>query len=411
MTLAPVQPSPPHDPKPLWQNRWLGAGLVALVLGGLFLGLLAPITNQVTSGSTWNRSPNGYSAWFEYMADRGTPVQRWQRPIGELLEEVAAQALPEPATLVMVLPTVTAFSDVLNRYPALDDWREASQRLVVVGVRGPVTAAPFSTTLPTDSGDLTIETRRRYGHHYDRNALVQDEWGALVWAEAGGNPSTPARAEVIQIVPPHLGANAYQDAAANFALLADWVTAAVGPVWVDEYIHGYRDPNPSPTAATEPQSWLAYLARTPLTVVLVQGVLVVIVAILAHNRRLDRLQPVAAPAPDNSQAYITALAEVLQRAASRDFVAQTLGTAERTELQQALGLGTTPLPDRILATAWGQATGQDPRQLDPLLVPPGLRRDRDLQRWLLKLALIRHHTAQAKSPQSTPKEPPKEPTP
>lgn len=407
MTLAPGQPSPQ---KPLWQNRWLGMGLVALVLGGLFLSLLAPVTAQVTSGSTWNRSPNGYSAWFEYMAERGTPVQRWQRPVGELVDEVASEDGAEPATLVMVLPTVTAFSEVQNRYPALDDWREANQRLVVVGVRGPVTAAPFATTLTTDSGNLAIETRRRYDNYSDRLALVRDEWGALVVTEAGSDPSALASEPIIQIVPPHLGANAYQDAEANFALLADWVTAAEGPVWVDEYIHGYRDPSPTPTTTTEPQSWLDYLARTPLTVALVQGVLVVILAILAHNRRLDRLQTVAAPSPDNSQAYITALAEVLQRAASRDFVAQTLGTAERTELQQALGLGTGPVPDRTLATAWGQATGQDPQQLDPLLLPPVLRRDRDLHHWLLKLALIRHHTAQPNSPPN-PNPTPKEPTP
>ncbi|HEY9764043.1 MAG TPA: DUF4350 domain-containing protein, partial [Trichocoleus sp.] len=67
-------------------NRYLWIGLIFLVLVALLSFIAAPATNRLTSGSTWNASPDGYGAWYAYLEKQGAPIQRWQRPVSELLE-------------------------------------------------------------------------------------------------------------------------------------------------------------------------------------------------------------------------------------------------------------------------------------------------------------------------------------
>lgn len=71
-----------------WNRRTVILGSVALVLllGLLLLG--APAISRSDSGSTWHRGPAGYSAWYESLEQQGVTVQRWQRPVTDLLEQV-----------------------------------------------------------------------------------------------------------------------------------------------------------------------------------------------------------------------------------------------------------------------------------------------------------------------------------
>jgi hypothetical protein len=48
----------------------------------------APAANRLESGSTWSRSPAGYSAWYESLTEQGVDIQRWQRPVADLLEQL-----------------------------------------------------------------------------------------------------------------------------------------------------------------------------------------------------------------------------------------------------------------------------------------------------------------------------------
>jgi hypothetical protein len=359
-----------------WRNRWLWLGLGAIALLVALLGLGGTVGAQLESGSTWNRGPSGYSAWYETLEQQGVAVQRWQRPVGQLLAQVGDGEDGE-TTLVVVLPGFVAEGTLAQQLPWMGDWLGAGHRLVVLGVQRPVTPAPFAQTIPSDWGPVEIHTRRRQGGQ----GLLGDNYGAVVWERS------PSTGELLFSVTPHLAANAYQQAPGNFALLTAWVTAGGGTVWVDEYLHGYRD-EAAIAAELGSDHWLGYLARTPWLVLSVQALVITLVALLALNRRLGPRRPVPAATIDNSQAYITALAGVLHKANSHDFVVQTLGQAERLALQKHLGLGETPVPDPQLESAWRQYSGHDGNALAPLLQATPPRTEAQLRTWLQQLQSV-----------------------
>ncbi|HSM80532.1 MAG TPA: DUF4350 domain-containing protein [Nodosilinea sp.] len=398
-----------------WHRRTLPLGLLglALLLGLLLFG--APATGRLDSGSTWHRGPAGYSAWYASLEAQGVAVQRWQRPVEALIEQlgqaedatltgVPESRLPQSAawltaaapaadraagaeTLVAVLPGFIEEGDLAALLPWLPQWLEAGHRLVVLGVKTPTTAAPFSQTLSSPAGPVQIDTRRRYPSGRGLAAALEDDYGAVVWQQGFDS------AQFTVVATPHLGANAYQAQPGNFALLTALVTGAAaeagGRVWVDEYLHGYRDE--AAIAADRPgDSWLSYLARTPLVIGLVQVLAVTLLALVANNRRLGQRRSLPTPSLDNSQAYIQALAGVLHKAGSHDFVVQTLGQAERLHLQKALGLGPTPVPIEQLQTAWNEQAGRPATDLAALLQPPLPQGERQLRDWLQRLQSLHY---------------------
>ncbi|HIK46741.1 MAG TPA: DUF4350 domain-containing protein, partial [Leptolyngbyaceae cyanobacterium M65_K2018_010] len=262
--------------------------------------------------------------------------------------------------------------------PGMTQWLEAGHRLVVLGVKVPVTAAPFSQTLTSPVGPVKIDTRRRYGGAATQPWGLQDPYGAVVWQYAYG------AGELVLAATPHLAANAYQDQAGNFALLTQLVAKPGGRVWVDEYLHGYRD-EAVITAAVGGATWLHYLARTPVLILASQALVVTLLALLAWNRRLGRRTSLPSVVVDNSQAYIQALAGVLRRAGSHDFVTQTLSQATRQQLQKSLGLGEAHLPLEVLQTAWEQHSGGAAKDLAAILTPPAIQGDAQLRAWLQQL--------------------------
>ena len=372
----------------------LGLLALALLLGLLILG--APAAGRRDSGSTWHRGPAGYSAWYESLAQQGVTVQRWQRPVGNLLERLdnnnedtfttLVQNSPAQAeTLLAVLPGFIDQQDLPAVLPWVPEWLEAGHRLVVLGVKTPVTAAPFSQTLSSEAGPVQVDTRRRYPAGRNLGTALDDEYGAVVWQQ------TIDSGQFVVAATPHLAANAYRDQPGNFALLSDLVTDEGGRVWVDEYLHGYRDEE-AIAADLGGDSWLHYLARTPLVVFVGQALVVTLIALLALNRRLGQRRNLQPPVIDNSRAYIEALAGVLHKANSHDFVVQTLGQAERVQLQKALGLGHTPLPVEQLQAAWNQRSARPAADLAHLLNPPTPKGDRQLRDWLKRLQSLHSPT-------------------
>jgi hypothetical protein len=136
-----------------WNNRYLWLGILALLalMGLMIFG--APAASRLESGSTWSRSPAGYSAWYESVIDQGVDIQRWQRPVADLLEQLGNGA-PDgttttliqhseatEATMVVVLPGFWDMSEVSSALPWLPDWVGAGHRLILLGLRQPATAA------------------------------------------------------------------------------------------------------------------------------------------------------------------------------------------------------------------------------------------------------------------------------
>ncbi|GET39176.1 hypothetical protein MiSe_39400 [Microseira wollei NIES-4236] len=402
----------------------MAIAITAIILLTLFA---APTTgNRTTSGSTYSRAPDGYGAWYAFMEKRGTPVKRWQKPFDQFPNS------RYPMTLLRV-------NSGLGRgwpYKQELDWIEKGNTLVVLGVGSPVTEASFSTLQESAAGRVKIETRRRQKLGKEEEQRLSDRFGAIVWQQKLG------KGQVIFATTPHLAANAYQDEAGNFEFLASLVTVAAGeqvsrgaeeqrsrgaeeqvsrgaeeqlaisnyqlaisnyqsaisnyqlpiqnPVWVDEYIHGYKDKEV--IAKEDGKDWVTYLANTPLFPAMVQAGVILLVLVLAKNRRLGPPISVAAPRVDNSEAYIKALAGVLQKAESREFVIEVIGKQEQLQLQQALGLGSVLLSPQTLVAAWVQQTGRPASELEQVLQRQSKKRrigERDLLTWLEQWQKIR----------------------
>jgi hypothetical protein len=285
------------------------------------------------------------------------------------------------------------------------------------GSSRPVTPAPFSSLHPASAGEIKIDTGRRYPSN--KKQVLDDRFGAIVWKRPVG------KGTVYFASTSHLAANAYQDFPGNYEFLAGLVTQLEGgeqeiegteqalavkliqnssnpqsqgtskilnKVWVDEYIHGYKDPE---VIEREYEGNLfTYLAKTPLFPVLIQGTIILLVAIFAGWNRFGQPVTISAPQVDNSEAYIQALAGVLQKANSTDFAVEIIGKEEQLQLQKALLLGDASLESETLTNAWVEQTGRKAAEVSELLRSPSHKRrisDSDLLAWLGKWQQIRQH--------------------
>lgn len=394
---------------------WL---IVALVVGTVALLSLfaAPRTANLQRGSTYSRAPDGYGAWFAYMQQQGTPVQRWQRPMDSLFtpsglpdEQVVPIANPPPKLTPKPPPKLTpkpsstppdgmptslitmiGIADRADRLlPPNEEWIRQGNVLVLLGVQQPVSAAPFSALLRHRAGVIRVETARRRDRSSSARATARlsDQYGAVVWEETKG------RGKVIYAVTPHLAANAYQSVSDNFKFLASLVQQPGYPIYINEYIHGYKD-----QAAIAPDQAagdaFSYLARTPIALLAMQAAVVLLVLIVAKNQRFGAPTKLAVPQIDNSEAYIQALGSVLHKAECSEFVLEVVGKAEQLHVQRSLGLGNVPLELEAIAKAWMQQTQRPAAELYDILRPAARKRrisERDLLIWLGKVQAMHQH--------------------
>lgn len=422
----------------------LGAiGITAIIIITL---VFAPASNKLNSGSTYNRGPDGYGAWYAFMSKRGTKIERWQKPIEYFTKNPNTKP---PSTLLRIYssPIFTEFIPDIEQ-----NWVKQGNTLVILGVSAPVTAAPFSSLLPHSFGEIKIDTGRRIPR--DKKPILGDKFGGIVWKKTVG------KGTIYFASAPHLAANAYQDFPGNYEYLAALVTQSEGggkeiegteqallrshwknmellnredakdtkeekrrskssstgkgvavnfiqnpidrsqktseivnKVWVDEYIHGYKDPEIIERESKD--NLFTYLAKTPLFPVLIQGTIILVVAIFAGWNRFGQPVTLSAPQVNNSEAYIQALAGVLEKANSTDFAVEAIGKAEQLQLQKALSLGQTSLESDTLTTAWEEQTGRKAAELAELVRSPSQKRRRisnpDLLAWLGKWEQIRQH--------------------
>lgn len=368
------------------KNRryWMVAIALATLIG---LTLFVPRNGTLQQGSTYSRAPNGYGAWYAYLEEQGIPVRRWQRPPEELglatedpSSDTTAPPETRPITFVQINPVPRLPS------PIEQEWARAGHRVVVVGIQTPVTAAPFSSLLESAQGGVRVETRRRYPEALNpENRLLEDSEGSVAWKQTIGD------GEVIYINTPNLAANAYQNEAGNIPFLAALVAEPGHPVWVDEYLHGYRDPDI--LAEEKRGNAFAYLMRTPVMLVAIQA-LVLLLLVVWGDRRLGPPLRLESPKTDSNATYIGALGSVLNKAGSSEFVMETVGRHEQEQIQRSLGLGVDPVESEQLLEAWTRQTGQSPAELQSLLKPIAQKRrlrERELLLWLENLRQVRRH--------------------
>jgi hypothetical protein len=127
---------------------------------------------------------------------------------------------------------------------------------------------------------------------------------------------------------------------------------------------------------------------------LVQVAILLLVAIWAGNRRFGKPEALPTPVVNNSEAYIQALAAVLQKAESSEFVLEVVGKEEQVQLQKALFLGQEQLDPQSLVNAWMQQTGRPAAELEQVLQMQSQKariRETELLKWLGKWQQIRRH--------------------
>jgi hypothetical protein len=260
---------------------------------------------------------------------------------------------------------------------------EQGNVVVLLGVRSPVTEAPFSSSLPSRVGAVKVETRRRHTEETDdQDILLKDAAGSVVWEQVLG------QGRIISVVTSHLAANAYQNEPGNFKFLTKLVTAPGNPIWIDEYSHGFRDQKA--IAKDKSGSLARYLAQTSLPVLAMQALIILLVLIWEKNQRFGLPIKLLPPKLDNSEAYIQALAGVLQKADCGGFVWETVGKAERAYVQRSLGLGIDPIESHVIINAWVQQTGRPAAELEDVLSQPTQKRPtrQELLTWLGKVQTL-----------------------
>lgn len=342
------------------QRKWLLIGIAIAVIVILTL-VAAPNSGgrKNDSGSTYGRNPDGYGAWHEYMSKKEVPIERWRKPFSRLIKDNI-----QGVTYVQIRSKADfQLSKVSN--PSLSSpvkqWVSQGNTLVIIGEYQPATAAPFKSLIPYRDSPLSenqieIKTTRRY-RSSDKTGILSDRYGAVVWQKKIG------KGKVIYCVTPHLAANAYQDTD-NYEFLAELVSENKA-IWVDEYIHGYKDKET--IAREEQEDVISYLAQTPWFLLFIQAVIIAAVATAAAFRRFGKPILFKEAIADNSTAYIDALAGVLEKANSTDFVVDAIGKDERQKLQASLGLGKSLVDEETLIAAWKQQKSKSAAELSQLL--------------------------------------------
>lgn len=346
------------------RKLWL-FGIIAIAVIVILILFAAPNSSgrKDDSGSTYGRNPYGYGAWYEYMSNKEIPIKRWRKPFEQFLEEDI-----QGVTYIQIR-SKTDFQ--LSRLVEHDlsssehDWVNQGNTLVIIGEHQPATAAPFASLIsnrdpvrPLSNQQIKIETTRRYQSDNETKKLLGDQYGAVVWEKNIG------KGKVIYSATPYLAANAYQDFPDNYKFLAELVSQNKA-IWVDEYIHGYKDKET--IAQEQEENVLSYLAKTPLFLLFIQTAIMALIALIAAFRRFGKPNIPKTAIVDNSTAYIDALAGVLEKAESTDFIVDTVGKDEQRKLQASLGLGASLVDENTLISAWQVQREESSTELSKLL--------------------------------------------
>ena len=344
-------------------RQWWTLALTSIAL--ILLTLINAPSSPQNTGSSYSKTPEGYGAWYEYMEKNGATIDRLRKPNNAEF----FNANTKNTTFIQIAVDNNSFTGQL-----IDaNWIEKGNRWIIIGAiqssskKVQATKASFTSQPNTIAGPIKIDTTRRFVK--TRNApntdtlldrqeepLIQDNYGTLVMK------NTLGRGELIYIVPQFIAANAYQSNPANFKYLS--TLAKNDRIWLDEYMHGYRDIE---TAKEEGKgNVFEFLAQTPIMILFTQFLIGISVLIYGKNCRFGQVKTVEPPPINNSLAYIQAMAGILQKANSTDFVTETLSKAEITKLQRNLGLGTFPQAPATIIKLWTEKTGRSSRELEQI---------------------------------------------
>lgn len=364
---------------------WIWA-IVVLVVLALLLMVLAPSSK---AGSSFDRSPWGSRQFFTYLEQQGFQVKRWQRSYDKLQEQ-------EGAGEILLRIGNNPFDQGQGE---ISDWQRQGNTVVQLSWGGRVTQGRFSQRLPTSTGPVQVDTRRRVlPNQYGSNAqvLLEDAQGAFIVARP------EEKGTKLEVIYPWLVANAYdRPELANYQFMADLLVARGGrnsTIWFDEWLHGYRlrDASDLPQNVAY-QDFIDYLSQTPWLGVFLQGILVFLFLLWHFNHRFGPLITPSLPEVNNSLDYIQAMAGVLHRAEQTDFVLNQLRDRLRYDVAYGLAMvadrnsGRQLPDDGELVRLWAAETGRNAQELQQLLDPKDQKQSmgpQELLAWLDKAESI-----------------------
>ncbi len=347
-------------------------------MGLLCLTLIVSIgaPKSYPNGSSYDSSLSGYAQWYGFMESQNHPVQRWRRAYSQLKGE--------KQTLIQVAD-VERFTEPNLESSEILDWVKQGNTLIVLNWGGEVSGAPFRSDLTTPKGNVRLETTRRYATRVENfdDVLLKDSFGAAIGSKDFD------KGQVIKGVYPWMGSGIYAQKGANFQVLADLATEQQGTIWVDEWLHGYRDLEPEPALAkSKPQDLWSYFARRPIAVMAGQGVLLLALLLWGQNQRFGALLRIAPPPRNSSEQYIQALADTLNTHGHTEYVLALLGQSLRDRLRSRLGIvgaDGAGEADGAIATEWAGVTGRPSSELLELLKQSTAQkrlRDSELLAWV-----------------------------
>ncbi len=360
-------------PHRLW--IWAVAGLLIVALSIL---LAAP--KSYPGGSSYEPSPVGYSQWYAFMKQQGHSIQRWRKNYsqltgqGQVLIQISDRAAQPGAEL---------------QSPDVLEWVKQGNTLIGLSWTGKVTGAPFRSDLSSPQGLVRIETSRR--HQTQQVELekaapkLQDKFGSVIWSRPLG------QGQVIEGTYPWVAANVYAGDGGNFRALE----ALSGPhtIWIDEWLHGYRDIS-GPNPVKREQSLWNYLTHQPLIVTVGQSAVLLLLLVWGQNQRFGPLMRRVGPLHNSSEQYIQALATTLQANGNTEYVVSMITQSFRQRLQIQLGLGGsssgTAISHAVTAQRWASVTGRSSQELLELLQvqPKNHLSESALLKWVQQLEAI-----------------------
>jgi Domain of unknown function (DUF4350) len=334
-------------PHRLW---WAVAGLLVIVC------ILLAAPKSYPGGSSYDSSHGGYSQWYAFMKQQGHSIQRWRKNYSQLSGQ---------GQVLIQISDQSARTGAELQSPEVLEWVKQGNTLIGLGWTGKVTGAPFRSDLSTPQGPVRIETSRR--HRLEQAELekvvstLQDEFGSVIWSRPLG------RGQVIEGTYPWVAANIYAGKGGNFRAL-EALSRPQGPIWMDEWLHGYRDVS-GPNPVKREQSLWRYLSHQPLMVTAGQSAVLLLLLVWGKNQRFGPLMRRTGPLHNSSEQYIQALATTLQANGNTEYVLLMIAQSFRQRLQTRLGLGgnSAAISDAEIAQHWASETGRSSQELLELL--------------------------------------------
>jgi hypothetical protein len=297
-------------------NRRRRIDIAMLAFATIVLAVLAYAGQRAQQGppvstySTYDTGPNGYRAWYETLRGAGVPVARFERVLALLDAPHGTLVFSTYAGDTSPIPIDAHDEAALRRFVsgggrlvALDDDFEGA--LDVTPGAGTSTPSKARAAVVLARAELTAGVRRvagpidaLFGFKQGRNRipLLANASGIVAVAYPYG------KGQVIAIAAPRLFGNGYIGNAGNLAFAYD-VVAGHGPVYFDEYVHGYD---------SGMTMWQAL--PLPVKAAVLATIALVALALAGANVPFAPAVPPEPASERDSSAYVTAMASLMRRA-------------------------------------------------------------------------------------------------